>query len=92
MMQPPLKELNRQKLITNLGSELLPLLEVARAALDSWPVRMKLERVTGQSEERLEMLAAQLEAAVTASAEGGAPLGPPPREAVVSSYMPGGPR
>ena len=72
-----LKSCDKEKLVAHLGSSLLPLLEVARVALDSWPIRMKVEIVTRVPEETLERLGALLDVAIKNSAPGGADLTPP---------------
>jgi hypothetical protein len=74
MNNSDLRNCDRAKLINHLGSDLLPLLEVARATLDSWPMRMRVEIATKLTEERLERLQASLEVAITNSAPGGADL------------------
>lgn len=65
MSEKSLKKVDKQNFLKHLGSDLWPLLEVARQALNSWPIRMALEKKVGMTEERLEKLGELLETHIT---------------------------
>lgn len=62
-----LRTLNKQRLLAHLDTEIVTLLELARVALDSWPIRMQLEIKTKMTEARLEGLVSLIDAAIVVS-------------------------
>jgi hypothetical protein len=71
-----LRTLNKKRLLDVLDGELLNLLEIARVALDSWPMRMQIELRTRMTEAKLESLLVAVDNAAIASSEGGLPEKP----------------
>jgi hypothetical protein len=71
-----LRTLNKKRLLDVLDGELLNLLEVARVALDSWPMRMQVELRTRMTEAKLESLLVAVDNAAIAASEGGLPEKP----------------
>lgn len=53
--------------MAHLDTEVVTLLELARVALSSWPIRMQLEIKTKMTEARLEGLSSLIDAAIVVS-------------------------